>query len=190
MSLQEDLSLPSPATLSSTEPVGIIARLVRRPVAVSMFFLATVLLGIFAWARIPVELLPSVTGDSLFVQMSRPGAEPQVIEQEMMLPLEKRIAQLSGITQQSGRIQGSEGTLTITLSRHTDYRIRELELRQIAADIAKTQPDDARIRVSNQDTSALSRFVLNIQAVSELDIAVLRDIIEQRGWNRCPALVR
>lgn len=180
MSLQEDLSLPSPATLSSTEPVGIIARLVRRPVAVSMFFLATVLLGIFAWARIPVELLPSVTGDSLFVQMSRPGAEPQVIEQEMMLPLEKRIAQLSGITQQSGRIQGSEGTLTITLSRHTDYRIRELELRQIAADIAKTQPDDARIRVSNQDTSALSRFVLNIQAVSELDIAVLRDIIEQR----------
>ena len=36
---------------------------IRRPVAVSMFFLAIVLVGAVAWQRMPVELFPALAGD-------------------------------------------------------------------------------------------------------------------------------
>ena len=61
---------------------------VRRPVATAMFFLAIFLFGAIAWYRIPVELMPPVAGNELFIQFSRPGSEPAVVEREMLLPLE------------------------------------------------------------------------------------------------------
>ena len=48
---------------------------VRRPVATSMFFAAIVLLGLVAWRLIPVELLPPLSGESLWVTFFRPGSE-------------------------------------------------------------------------------------------------------------------
>ena len=51
---------------------------VRRPTATAMFFLAMILLGVFAWFRIPIELLPALSGEQLFVSFGRPGSEPEV----------------------------------------------------------------------------------------------------------------
>ena len=33
----------------------------RRPVAVSMLFLAVILLGVISWVRLPIDLLPNVS---------------------------------------------------------------------------------------------------------------------------------
>ena len=65
---------------------------VRRPVATAMFFIAAMLLGLIAWQRIPVELLPPLEGEELFVNYFRPGSEPEVVEREILLPLEARTA--------------------------------------------------------------------------------------------------
>jgi hydrophobic/amphiphilic exporter-1 (mainly G- bacteria), HAE1 family len=40
---------------------------VRRPVAVSMFFLAVVLLGSISFARLPIDLLPDVSYPRLVI---------------------------------------------------------------------------------------------------------------------------
>src|SRR5690606_7681945 len=53
---------------------------VRRPTATSMFFLALVMLGLFAWYRIPIELLPALGGEQLSVNFGRQGSEPEVVE--------------------------------------------------------------------------------------------------------------
>ena len=55
---------------------------IRRPVATSMVFLGVVLLGLIGWLRLPVELVPALGGDQLFVQFFRPGSEPEVVERE------------------------------------------------------------------------------------------------------------
>ena len=47
--------------------------------AVSMFFLALALLGLYAWYRIPIELLPAISGEQLFVQFQRPGSAPDTV---------------------------------------------------------------------------------------------------------------
>ena len=51
--------------------------------AVSMFFLGIVLVGLIASQRMSVELFPSITGDTIFVNFQRPGSDPEVIERDM-----------------------------------------------------------------------------------------------------------
>ena len=80
---------------------------VRRPVATSMFFLALLLLGLIAWYRIPVELFPATEGNQLTVRFFRPGSEPEVVEREILLPLEARAAELPDIKETSAEIRGS-----------------------------------------------------------------------------------
>ena len=41
---------------------------VRRPVAVAMLVLGLSVLGLVAWQRLPMELMPALQGDTLFVQ--------------------------------------------------------------------------------------------------------------------------
>ncbi len=67
---------------------------IRRPVAVGMFFLGIVLVGGVAWQRMPVELFPALSGDRLTVKFNRPGSEPEVIEREILLPLQAKTSTL------------------------------------------------------------------------------------------------
>src|SRR5690606_26692207 len=96
---------------------SLVAVPVRRPTATSMFFLALVLLGLFAWYRIPIELLPALSGEQLFVQFSRPGSEPEIVEREILLPLEARAGELAGLSETWGEVNGSSGRLQLEFER-------------------------------------------------------------------------
>ena len=153
---------------------------VQRPVAMSMFFLAMALLGLFSWFKLPIELIPSSSGEQLYVKYFRPGSDPAVIEREILIPMESRIKQLPGVTKTWGEIAGNQGTLNIEFEPGSNYRIRELELRRIAADLTRHQPTGTIIRVSSQDTSVISRFVTSVQILGGDDGNVLRDLVEER----------
>lgn len=168
--------------------VGLLSISIQKPVAITMFFIAVAMLGLFSWYRLPVELVPALSGDKLFVNYYRPGAEPEVLEREILIPLESRIARLPGVTETSGEISGSNGTLRIEFEPGSNYRIRELELRQIAAEISQTQPEGTRINVASQDSALLSHFVMSVQILSEWDSSTLREIAEKQIKPRVAAV--
>src|SRR6185436_3353451 len=136
---------------------------VRRPTATSMVFLALVLLGAFAWYRIPVELLPALSGEQLSVQFSRQGSEPEVVEREILEPLVARVCELAGLKETWGQVNGASGRLTLEFERGTNHRVRELELRSIAAELQRGQPPGTFIDVSAQNLTAISRFAMTVQ---------------------------
>jgi len=105
-----------------------------------MVFLALVMLGTFAWYRIPIELLPALSGEQLAVQFGRQGSEPEVVEREILLPLVARVGALAGLKETWGEVNGARGRLTLEFERGTNHRVRELELRSIAAELQRTQP--------------------------------------------------
>ncbi|MXY56380.1 MAG: hypothetical protein F4Y41_08260 [Gammaproteobacteria bacterium] len=53
---------------------------VRRPMAVSMIFVGFVVLGIVAYQRIPLEFIPPLEGDQIYVGFFRPNSEQEVVE--------------------------------------------------------------------------------------------------------------
>ncbi len=161
---------------------------IRRPVAVAMFFLGLVLVGVVGWQRLPVELFPNVSGDHLYVSFLRPGSEPETVEREILLPLEARVRTLSGVAETWGEVTGAGGSFTIRFERGTDLKVRELDLNRIAADIARTQPRDAFLSVQANDSSVVSSFAMNLQATGAADRNALHELIEDLVLPRLAAV--
>jgi multidrug efflux pump subunit AcrB/ABC-type multidrug transport system ATPase subunit len=162
--------------------------LLRRPTAVSMFFLALVLLGLYAWYRLPVELLPAMSGEQLFVRFQRPGSDPDAVEREILMPLAARAGELTGLAETWGEINGDQGSMTLEFERGANIKTRELELRQIAAELTRAQPQGTFINVSSQDLTALSRFVMVVQVMGDQDENTLRDLVDEQIQPRVAAL--
>jgi len=161
---------------------------VRRPVATAMFFVAIFLLGAIAWVRIPVELMPAVTGEDLYVQFVRPGSEPEVVEREILMPLEARVSELPRVDETWAEIRDSGGTLTIRFEPGTDIKVRELDLRRLASELVRTQPRGTFIDVSARDLTAMARFVMFVQITGMDDRNSLMDFVDQRVVPRLLAV--
>ena len=97
---------------------------IRRPVATLMVFAGIVMLGLIGWRLLPVELLPALGGDELYVQIYRPGSEPEVVERELLLPLEARVSQLEGVSESWGEVVGSAGRLRSRFERGVGVCVR------------------------------------------------------------------
>ena len=100
-SLRDRIMYPPEEEEKDEDGRGLVTLPIRRPVAVSMFFLGIMLVGAVAWQRMPVELFPAISGDRLFINFVRPGSEAQVIEREILIPLQARVA---GLAQVSGEL--------------------------------------------------------------------------------------
>lgn len=145
-----------------------------------MFFLGLVILGVIGWIRLPVELMPQLGGNELNIQLLRPGSDPELVERELMMPLEARLSSVEGLAESWGKIQGSSGNLRLRFERGTDLGIRQLELQQIAAELQRTQPRGTMVEVYSQDFSAMSRFVMVVQIAGGSDPSSLRDVVDER----------
>ena len=153
-----------------------------------MFFVALVMLGGFAWQRLPVELMPALTGDSLHVSFFRPGSEPETIEREILMPLEARVRTLPRVAETWGEVTGSGGSFTVRFERGVDLKVRELEMRRIAADLARTQPRDAFLDVQADDTSVFSSFAMILQVTGSDDADALYDLVDETITPRMAAV--
>ena len=155
---------------------------IRRPVAAAMFFSGIVLLGGIACQRIPVELFPRLVGSEININFYRPGSNPEVIEREILLPLQAKISTMSGIAETRGQIRGSNGQFTVRFDPKIDIRIRELELQRTITELQRNQPQGTSLSVSSAGTQAISELAMVLYIVGE-DIGgenALYDIADQR----------
>jgi multidrug efflux pump subunit AcrB/ABC-type multidrug transport system ATPase subunit len=154
----------------------------RRPVAVAMFFLGIVLIGIVGWQRMPVELFPTLQGNELYVSFGRPGSEPEVLEREILLPLQAGVSGLPHVIETFGQIRGSSGNFRVVFKPGSEIKVRQLELQRLASTLQREQPRDAYIAVSSQDTSMISSFAMMVHVVGgdADDINALHDLVEDR----------
>jgi multidrug efflux pump subunit AcrB len=161
--------------------VNLLTLPIRRPVAVAMFFLAIVLVGAIAWQRMPVELLPALAGDRLFVTFARPGSAPQVVEREILIPLQARVSALPLVSETWAEIRGPAGRFEVQFEPGADLNVRTLELQRIAAELQRTQPQGTSVSVSSVDTSVLSSFamIVNVLGAETDDRNAIHDLAEE-----------
>ncbi len=154
---------------------------IRRPVAVAMFFLGIVIVGVVGWARMPVELFPALQGDRLFVNFGRPGSEPEVVEREILIPLQAAVSALSNVSETRGEVMGSGGRFEIRFDPGVDIKIRELDMQRVVADLEREQPEGTWIRTSSADTSIMASFVMRVHVLGgdNEDVNALRDVVEE-----------
>jgi len=86
---------------------------VRRPVFATMLVSALVVLGIFSFRDLSVDLFPKADPATVNVSVSLPGASPDEVATTVVEPLEDALGSVSGIDQLQASI--SEGSANITV---------------------------------------------------------------------------
>src|SRR5215470_10659582 len=86
---------------------------VRRPVFATTLVATLVVLGLFSFRDLGVDLFPKADPATVSVGIQLPGASPDEIASAAVEPLEDALSGISGIDQMTARI--NEGTASITI---------------------------------------------------------------------------
>ncbi|HKI93707.1 MAG TPA: efflux RND transporter permease subunit, partial [Gemmatimonadales bacterium] len=117
---------------------------IRRPVAITMAYLAVALLGVAAWRNIPIELLPNTNLPQLNIQAYWPGASPEVTEAFLTSPVEAAVQQVRGVhkvTSTSSQQNGAGiANIQVEFTQNTDMQFARLDLSERLAALQSTLP--------------------------------------------------
>ncbi len=86
---------------------------IRRHIGTLMLTLTVIVLGIFFFTQIQVDLLPSITYPRIGVRVSAPGVSPEVAVDEITKPLEESLSATEGVVQVYS--QTREGQVSLDL---------------------------------------------------------------------------
>src|SRR5579872_1382685 len=118
---------------------------VSRRVTVAMIATAIIVLGIFAFPRLPVDLLPSFTPPVVFVSVSYTNVAPQQMETLITRPIENAVSRVPGIQQINST--SSEGTSNVEAQFYygTNIDTAAVDVQQQVARIWSTLPNDPNL---------------------------------------------
>ncbi|MGD8727968.1 MAG: efflux RND transporter permease subunit, partial [Gemmatimonadales bacterium] len=124
---------------------------IRRPVAVSMAYLAVALLGVAAWRNIPIELLPDTQLPQLHVTAEWRGASPEAMEAFVTAPLESAVQQVRGVQKiesvSSEQWGVARTNITVEFARGTDMDFARLDLSERIAALEEELPPEVPMPV-------------------------------------------
>ncbi|GAC1412062.1 MAG: efflux RND transporter permease subunit [Candidatus Velthaea sp.] len=119
---------------------------VSRRVTVAMLATAIIVLGIFAFPRLPVNLLPTFTPPVVSVTVNYGTVSPETMETTITRPVENAVSRVSGIDYlQSNSFQG-QTTIRATFKFGTDINVAATDIQQQIARIAKQLPNDPNLQ--------------------------------------------
>ncbi len=94
---------------------------VRRPVTISMAFVALMVLGAIAYFRIPLQMMPSgFDYPFLWVWVPNPGGTPVDTEASVVLPIEEQLATVPGIKTLSSTASESSASFSLEFHQSVD----------------------------------------------------------------------
>lgn len=86
---------------------------VQRPVFAFMLIMFLVTLGVFSFVDLGVDLFPKSDPATVYVRVRLPGASPEEVVSQLVLPLEESIAAIAGIEEMTARV--TEGSANISV---------------------------------------------------------------------------
>lgn len=104
--------------------------LLHRPIAVTMSLIAIVTLGVLAFQRIPVSLMPDIDVPRIVVQMSAQGSSAREIEQEIVSLMRQQLSQVSGLKSIESTSRTDAGVVTLTFDPGSDMSLLFIEVNE------------------------------------------------------------
>src|SRR5215510_13029127 len=102
---------------------------IRHPVGTSLLAAGLFLAGIVAYQFLPVAPVPRVDFLMVTVQANLPGADPATVASTVAAPLERRLGQISGVSEMTSvsTLGGTAITVQFNLNRNADGAARDVQ---------------------------------------------------------------
>ncbi|HEY0021614.1 MAG TPA: efflux RND transporter permease subunit [Longimicrobium sp.] len=150
---------------------------IRRPVAVAMFFLGVVFLGLLSFFRLPIDLLPDVAYPRLVVYTTDPGAAPAEVERFITEPVEQAVSTVPGVQGVESVTREGASLVTARFAWGTDMDFAALNVRERLDNIRDQLPELAARPVVLR-TDPRSEPVLALSIAGGRDLPGLKELSE------------
>ncbi|WP_346353801.1 efflux RND transporter permease subunit [Azotosporobacter soli] len=132
---------------------------IQKPIGISMIVMLFVVLGLFSFYRIGVELLPAINVPYVTVSVNYPGAGTEEIEQTVIKPLENSLSSLSNLKHMTAIARPEKAQITL-----------EFEF------------------WANVDTSAINATQYVNSALNRLPTGIQQPVVMKRDVNAAPIM--
>ena len=151
---------------------------IRRPVFATVLNLVIVLVGLIAWDRLSVRLVPKVDLPVVTVNTSYPGANAQVIESQITTPIEEALAGIEGIDyiQSISRAENSQVTVRFHLDRDPDGAASDVRDRVAQArGFLPEEVNEPIVQKQEADAQPIMYLAFSSDRHDELEVADVAD---------------
>lgn len=160
---------------------------VNRPVAITMFFIAVIVLGVVAMGALNLDLLPELNLPMAAVITSYPGSSPEEVERLVTEPLEESLSTVQGVEHVSSISQVGSSMVMLEFDWDTDIDFAALDMREKVDLVKGFLPDDAQEPMVMQLDPTMMPVVV-VGVTGEMDQVTLRDFVEDVVKNRLERL--
>src|SRR5687767_15030274 len=115
---------------------------VRRPVFATMLVMSLVVLGIFSFRNLGVDLFPRADPATVNVSLTLPGASPAEIATSVVEPMEDTISGVAGIDEMTARITEGRAQITVRFVLERDLNEAVNDVREKVASAIRSVPPE------------------------------------------------
>ena len=152
---------------------------VRRPVFATMLVMSLVVLGVFSFRGLGVDLFPKADPASVSVLLRLPGAAPDEMTTSVVMPVENALSGIAGIDQMSSTINaGGSATVNIRFLLDRDLEDAANTVREKVAGAMRSVPSAVLppiIQKQDPDADPIMSLILSSKTTSLRAITEIAD---------------
>jgi HAE1 family hydrophobic/amphiphilic exporter-1 len=149
--------------------MNIIRIFVKRPVLTTMLVVAFVVLGLYSYHRMVIELMPNVEFPFVIVTTVYPGASPGEVESQITKKVEDAVSTIANVKNLTSYSQENVSQVFIEFQLETDVDLDAIDVKDKVDAIQSDLPENA-------EKSVISKFDFTAFPILELAIAAPRPL--------------
>ncbi|MFQ5707545.1 MAG: efflux RND transporter permease subunit, partial [bacterium] len=144
---------------------------IKRPVLMTMVIMSFVVIGLYSYFQLAVDLTPDVDFPVVTITTVYPGAGPKEIETLIIEKIEDEVSTISGVKHVQAVAREGVAIMIVEFEVGTDVDIVAIEVKDKIDLIKSDLPDDA-------EDPVVSKFDINAQPVLDLAVSSPRPLAE------------
>lgn len=162
---------------------------IRRPVLATVLTIIILLFGCIGYMYLGVREYPSVDNPIISVTCSYPGANADVIENQITEPLEQNINGIPGIRSLSSVSQQGQSRITVEFELSVDLETAANDVRDKVSRAQRYLPDDCdppTVSKADADASPILMVALQSEKRSLLELSEIADLTVKEQLQTIP----
>jgi HAE1 family hydrophobic/amphiphilic exporter-1 len=158
---------------------------VQRPIFAFMLIMFLVVMGVFSFLDLGIDLFPKTDPASVYIQYRLPGASPEEVVSQVVMPLEEAVSSVSGIDEMRAMVSEGGGFLSITFVLEKDINEAVNEVREKVSGAQRQLPPNAlppTVRKADPDSDPVVNLALSgerpVRELTEVADKIVRRALE------------
>jgi multidrug efflux pump len=152
---------------------------IRRPVLTTVMVLVILIFGFIGYTSLPVREYPDVDNPIITVHVSYPGANAEVIENQITEPLEQNINGIPGIRSLTSRSSQGSARITVEFELSVDMETAANDVRDKVSVAQRYLPRDAdppTVAKADADSDPIMQITVQSPVRSLLELSEIADL--------------